>query len=313
MPQLVPQLKAPRVRTPPRRGFTLVELLVTLALLGVVGTIVSRMMLDQQRFYQQTNEQMTVRRELRTAMSMIPADLRSISSVGGDIGSFDATQLTFRTTTGAAVICAKPNTTTLDVPPTNMARTTLTSWYTVPAVGDTVYAFRTDSLGAGGDSWTAHRITAVAQSTAYCAPSPYIDAVLDATKARWRFTVTPAMHDSVKVGAAVRFTRNVRYSLTVGSSGKSYLGRAEYVGGAWAAATPVAGPFTAANAGGTGGVRFVMFDSLGLVVPPGGSGTRVSRIDLTLRGQGTSSTAVGAQARIPKDSIAFRIALRNRQ
>ena len=164
-----------------RRGFTLVELLVTLAMLGVVGTILSRMMLDQQRFYQKTNEQMGVRRELRTAMSTVPGDLRSISSVGGDILSFGTTQITFRSTFGASVVCNKPNPSTIDIPPLNMARTTLTAWASQPTVGDTIYAFRSDSMGAGGDSWTAHRILAV--SSGYLACS---SAFTNCTSGGWR-------------------------------------------------------------------------------------------------------------------------------
>lgn len=296
-----------------RFGFTLVELLVTLALLGVVGTIVSRMMIDQQRFFQRTNEQMGVRRELRTAMNMLPSDLRSISSVGGDIQAFDATSITFRSTTGAAIICAKTNASTLDFPPLSAARTTLTSWYTTPEAGDTLYAFRADSMGAGGDSWTAHRITAVYSDPSYCPGSAFTDLVLDAGKRRWRMTVTPPVADSVKVGAAVRFGRTTKYSFVAGASGKYYLGRSEYAGGAWTANTPIAGPFTTPNASGTGGIRFVMYDSVGAVVAAGGNAASISRIDLTLRGEGLSSSkSVGGQL-APKDSIAFRIALRNRQ
>lgn len=305
--------RARRTATRARLGFTLVELIVTLVLLGVVGTIVGRMMMDQQRFYQRTNEQMASRRELRTAMSMLPADLRSISSVGGDIQSFDATQITFRSTTGAAIICAKPNSTTLDLPPLNTARTTLTTWYTTPAVGDTIFAFRTDSMGAGGDSWTAHRITAVSSDASYCPASVYTDATADAGKLRWRFTVTPAVADSVKVGAAIRFGRSTRYSIAAGASGKYYLARAEYTGAAWSAATPIAGPFTAPAADGSGGIRFVMYDSLGAVVASGGNAAAISRIDLTLRAQGLKGSKAVGGSTIPKDSIAFRIALRNRQ
>ena len=301
----------PDIRT--RAGFTLVELLVTLTLLGVIGTILARMMTDQQRFYQQTNETMGLRRELRTAMNMVPADLRSVSSVGSDIISFSTTQITFRATLGAGIICAKPNTTTLDLPPLNMARTTLVNWHTTPVVGDTLYAFKTDSMGAGGDSWTSHRITSITPGVGYCPGSPFTDATLDAGKSRWRFTVTPAVADSVKIGAAVRFGRSTKYSVVTGASGKYYLGRAEYVGGAWTAATPIAGPFTAPTSAGTGGIGFVMYDSTGGAVSPAGNVRSISRIDLTLRGQGASSSGKVGGKITPKDSITFRIALRNRQ
>lgn len=295
-----------------RVGFTVVELIVTIALLGVIGTIVSRMMLSQQRFYQQTNEQMGIRRELRAALSILPADLRSISSVGGDITAFDNSSITFRSTFGAAIICAKPNTTTMDLPPLNMARTTLTSWFTTPAVGDSVFAFRADSMGAGGDSWTAHRITAVTQDPSYCAGSPYTDAVLDLGKARWRLTVSPAIADSVKVGAAIRFERPTKYSLTVGATGNYYLGRSEMIGGVWSTPTAIAGPFNP-PASNVGSMRFTMYDSTGSVVPTGGNANSISRIDLLIRAQGASTSGGSVGLSNATDSIAFRIALRNRQ
>jgi|GEM_PF-1025069 len=296
-----------------RRGFTLVEVLVTLSLLGVVGTIVTRMLMDQQRFFQQTNEQMGVRRELRSAVSLLPADLRSMSSVGGDIQSFDATQITFRTTTGAAIICAKQGTTIIDLPPLNMARTTLASWYTTPVVGDTIFAFRADSMGAGGDSWAAHRITAVASDATLCPLSPFLDPVLDVGKLRWRLTVTPALADSEKVGASIRFTRSVKYSLVAGTGTNFYLGKAEYLSGVWGAATAVAGPFVAPAANGSGGLAFALYDSVGVVINNVANAAAVSRIDVRMRGQGVSASGAYGTMQTPKDSLLLRIALRNRQ
>ena len=307
----MPRLTTRRLVRGAQRGFTLTELIVTLSLLSVVGTIVARLMMDQQRFYQTTREKLVIRREMRTALSTIPADLRSISSVGGDISAFDDTQITFRGTYGTAIICAKPNATTLDLPPTNMARTTLATWFTPPAVGDTLFAFRTDSMGAGGDSWTSHRITSVSQDVSYCPASPFIDAVLDAAKARWRVTVAPAVADSVKVGAPIRLVRSTKYELVAAASGNYYLGRAEYTSGAWGASTPIAGPFTAPAASGQiGGLQFTMQDSTGAIINPSGDRRSVSRIDVRLRGRGTSSAAA---TKSPKDSLVFRIALRNRQ
>ncbi len=305
------RLTAVRRSPQARRGFTLTELIVTLALLGVIGTVVSRMMMDQQRYYKQTSEKLAIRREIRTALSTIPADLRGLSSVGGDITYFDNKQLIFRTTFGTAIICAKPNATTLDLPPTNMARTALAAWYTPPAVGDTIFAFRTDSMGAGGDSWTAHRITAVTQDAAYCPASPYTDAVLDVGKSRWRLTVTPAVADSVKVGAPIRLVRSAKYELVSSNTGKYYIGRAEYTAGAWGTSTPFAGPFTAPpSANVPGGLQFTVLDSTGAVIAPNGNARSISRIDVQLRGQGVSSAG---SAKAPKDSLVFRIALRNRQ
>lgn len=302
--------------TTPRRGFTIVELLVTMIIVSVVGIILSRLMLGQQRFYQRTNEQIGMRRELRTAMSLVPADLRSISSSGGDLTTFSATSLTFRAVLGASAVCARPSNSAIDLPPLNMARSTITSWYAMPQAGDTIWAFN-DSLsrGAEDDVWVPLRVTNIAQSTAYCPGSAFTDATLDATKPRFRVSVSPNLSDSIVVGAALRFTRSVRYALAAQTSGRYYLTRAQYIGGAWETATPVSGPYDAPS-GTNGGLRFTYFDSLGAAVTNAAMGRSVSRIDLILRARGASSSGTfgtGSSTTSLTDSLAFRIALRNRQ
>ena len=305
------------MRRPPRSraraGFTLGELLATMTLLGILGTIVANLMLGQQRFYHKQNEQVGMRRELRTALSLVPSDLRGVSSSGGDLLAFSPASVTFRNTLGASVVCAKPNNTTLDLPPLNTARHTLTSWYTQPQVGDSIYAFNEGMLrGAEDDSWTALRITTIAPNTALCPGSPFIDALLDAGKQRWRVTVTPAIPDSVKIGAGVRFARSTRYTLTSSATARYYLSRAEYVAGAWTAPVPVSGPYET-PVGSAGGVRFRFFDSTGVEVASAINAKSVSRIDVLLRTKGATTPAAGTAGAGTKDSLKLRIALRNRQ
>ena len=292
----------------------MVELLVTMTILAVVGIVVSRLMLGQQRFYQRTNEQMGMRRELRSAMNLVPTDLRSVSSSGGDLTAFDASSLTFRAVLGASAVCARPSNSALDLPPLNMARNTITSWYTIPQAGDSVWAFN-DSLsrGAEDDVWVPLRITSVSQSMTLCPLSPFIDAALDVNKPRFRVSVSPNLPDSITVGSALRFTRSARFQLTAQSSGRYYLTRTEYVGGAWQAATAVSGPYEPPN-GANGGIRFSYFDSLGLAVTNPAQGRDVARIDMILRAKGANSSgSVGNGGTSNTDSLAFRIALRNRQ
>lgn len=298
-----------------RRGFSITELLITLGILSIIGLIVSRLMIGQQRFFQRTNEQMGMRRELRSAMSLIPADLRSISSSGGDLTAIGDDSVQFRAVIGASIICSKTNSTTMSLPPLDMARNTLTSWYSIPEVGDTAWVFN-DSLsrGAEDDEWKPLRVTGIETRLADCSPSPYIDATLDATKLRYRVTVASNMGDSVKVGSAVRFTRSTRYTLRQQSSGAWYIHRSQYLGGGWTAPVAVGGPYAPPVSGGGGGMRFAYFDSLGAPVTSLANSRRVSRIDLLLRARGQSSSGkFGTASTENTDSLAFRIALRNRQ
>lgn len=294
-----------------RAGFTLAELLATMTLLGVIGTVVAKLMMGQQRFYQRQNEQLGVRRELRTAMSIVPADLRGVSSSGGDLIAFDDNSVTFRNVLGASIACAT-GAATLDVPPLNMAGNSLTSWYTQPLPGDSVFVFDEGPLrGAEDDRWVGAAITGYSSSAALCPLSVYTDAVRDATKARYRFVTSPALSATVKVGAGIRFVRSTRYSLSAGPSGKYYLARAEYAGG-WSVPTPVSGPYEPPAAGG-GGVQFAFFDSTGAAVTSVANSRSVARIDLLIRATGASTSGDLGSGTAVKDSLAFRIALRNRQ
>ena len=295
-----------------RRGYTLGELLVTMTLLGLVGTIVTRLMLGQQRFYHRQAEQSNVRRELRTTMTLLPSDLRAISSSGGDLTDFSSSSITFRNMLGASAICAKPDDFTMDIPPINMARNVITSWYTQPQVGDSIFAFNEGMLrGAEDDSWTGLRITSITPNAGLCAGSVLMDPVLDVGKSRWRITVTPAMPDSVKVGAGIRFERSTKYELTAAASSKYYLSRSEYLGGAWSAPTPVSGPFDAPGA--NGGIQFRYFDSTGVAVNAVANSRKVARIDLLLKASGAPTSGNIGGGTTVKDSLALRVALRNRQ
>ena len=290
----------------------MVELLVSMLLLSVLGSLLAKVMMSQQRYYQDQNSQMNVRRELRTAVSSMPTDLRAISSSGGDLINFSDASITFRNVLGGSIACAKPNSTTLDMPPTNMARNTLTAWYTQPQVGDSVFAFNEGLLrGAEDDTWTALRITSISQSAALCPASPYTDAALDVGKMRWRITVTPAIPDSVKIGAGLRFERSTRYTLASSASNRWYLSRAEYAGGVWSAAIPIAGPYRGPAADGSGGLKFAFFDSLGAPIGNWANSRSVARVDVLVRARGDSSSQ--GSSKVVQDSLTVRIALRNRQ
>jgi type II secretory pathway pseudopilin PulG len=121
-----------------------VELLVTIIVLAVIGTLLATSMLGQQRFFQRAYEMVGVRRELRTAMSMVPTDLRGLSSIGGDVLSFTSEEMTFRATVGASIVCGRDGLFTLHLPPLELAHNTLTSWAEAPPPGDRLYAFTVD-------------------------------------------------------------------------------------------------------------------------------------------------------------------------
>lgn len=297
-----------------RGGYTLVELMIAVTILGIMGTLVAQIMMSQQRFFARLSEQTNVRRELRNTLGTLPTELRGFSTVGGDLTSFDATSLTFRSTIGTSIVCDAPSTTSIDVPPINAARTSLSNWVTQPGVGDMVWVLRHDDNGVAGDFWSSHSITAVTTGANLCSSaqtSVFTDAVLDAGKLRYRFTVTPALPSAVTIGSAVRFTRATKYELAAQSSGRWYLQRSEWQAGAWTTPVVLSGPYLPPTAGGTGGMALTYWDSLNVAVAPGGDSRRVARIDVALRALAQASSTRNSTT--PNDSVRLSIAVRNRR
>ncbi|NCW44225.1 MAG: hypothetical protein EBV77_01785 [Gemmatimonadaceae bacterium] len=171
-----------------------------------------------------------------------------------------------------------------------------------------------EQMGMRRELRTAMSLIQVETLASDCNPSPYLDTTLDATKERYRVTVASDIGDSVTMGSAVRFTRSMRYTLRQRTSGAWYIHRSEYLNGEWTAPVVVGGPYAPPVGGGEGGMRFAYFDSLGAPVTGLGNSRRVSRIDLLLRARGQrSSGPFGTTSTENTDSLALRIALRNRQ
>lgn len=319
MPRLAPRPSVPR-RGRPRRGITLAELLIVMTLLGIVGTALVRTLTKQQQSYRDSARTATMRRELRLGGMMLPQDVRSISSSGGDVLEMDEDKFGFLGTYGSSVICAR-TATSFDILPTNLVNHTLTTWTTPPKVGDTVFVYN-DSLlaGAEDDVWQKLSITSLDPNTSTCPGAPFADPVLDApgTKPRLRVRVLSAtggdISDSVKVGSVVRFTRPMRYQLFQSSTtGSWYLGYSEYSAGAWSSPEAVAGPYRQfiAGDGRPSGLQFRYYDSTGTRLTSIVNKLSVSRLDVYLRAAGGASAITERKGAQMTDSTLFRIALRN--
>ena len=309
MSRLMPNVRATR------SGLTLVEVLVSFLLLAIVGGGITRVMMKQQQFYKDASLTANAKRELRLGASMLPAELRSISSSGGDILLMAEFGVQLRAYTGTSIVCAR----TVDdiwVPPTNLARHKLTTYVTRPEVGDTVFIFNENTkTGSQDDLWEKRWITGIDANASDCAGPPFTDPALDppSSKKRTRYHLNAALPPEVLVGAVVRFTRPVRYRLYEESSTKWYLGIEEYSGGSWSTPSPIAGPFRAFATGDVAqsGMQFRYFDSLGVRITDMTKGPDVARIDVYLRTLSGKSAIRERKGADLKDSVLMRVAIRN--
>lgn len=338
-----------------RAGFTLIELMVSLVMFGIVSGIILGMIRAQQKFYRGATEVIDTRSQLRQAAAVIPLDLRSVSTVstvapvgspyqpsvlGSDISYMDDKEIRFRSTIGSGVVCNVAGMVVTTTPTTLASGAVLTSWYTTPAVNDTLFIFDPGTLsGAGDDQWRPYRITAIANPLPK--PCPLTGLLKagnapagDADRDQWSFTLTavggsPAtLPASIGAGTVIRFTRSVVYGLyevTSGSAKGWYLGTktigTTLSGGIPTAGVmspnfePIAGPYrTYATGGATNGLAITYYDSTNTATT---NTAAVARVDIKLRGQGSevgnsaNNTSKKNNAKFV-DSLQLSIAIRNR-
>ncbi len=340
MPRLAAASSATGVRRSAARraGFTLPEMMVTITLLGIVMATVLNLLNRQQRFYRSANEIVDARSQLRQAATLLPFDLRGISSTGKDIVKIDPTKIGVVVNFGSAIICDRiaSSANQFDIPPLDAAENVYTTWTRKPTAGDSVFIFDENvKRGAEDDRWLRFSIEQMVDSlTTYCptgtGPTGIYTTTADATKRRHRIKVklpgtlmdgTPvaAIPTTVVTGAAVRFEHPQEYSLYKPSGeteGRWYLGMTDWKNGAWTTVAPVSGPYRAGDGtAAASGLQFRYFTDTGTELSATSNPALVARIDMMVRTRGTDTRNVISQgaAGVFDDSLAARVAIRNRQ
>jgi prepilin-type N-terminal cleavage/methylation domain-containing protein len=90
------------------RGVSLVELLVALILFGVLATAATGLLRRTQDFYRATAQEIDLRQSLRVAATLLPAEVRELDAVDGDIVAMTPTALTMRGGRQLAILCSVP-------------------------------------------------------------------------------------------------------------------------------------------------------------------------------------------------------------
>jgi prepilin-type N-terminal cleavage/methylation domain-containing protein len=307
-----------------RRGFSVVELMVVIVLLGIVMGSLMGVISKQQRFYRGAREIMETRGSVRQGIEVLRAELRGASSVGGDLypNQLNETSIELRSTTGSSVICSIPaiGGNGLVVPPAGQLGTTanpggvLSMWRDEPQIGDSVLIYDAGPLGdVDDDSWTPLReITGVAPVVGACGGTPFVTAD-DAGKSGYALTVSPALTITIPVGTPIRVFRRVRYELFQASDARWYLGFSECQPSRSPVCSPleaVSGPYRPLSQVGQSGVGFYYYDVNGA---PTTNPALVAKIDVAVRGQSEQVTSPTAVQPYFRDSSRVSIGLRNRK
>ncbi len=316
------------VRT--RRGLSLIELMIALTMLAIVGGLLANVLIKQQRFNRALTETADSRARMRDIATILPTDLRGASSIGRDILTMGLTSMQFRSAIGSSVLCRQPGAgTVIELPPTNLSTgQVLTAWINPPKPGDVAFIYN-EGAAAGNidDSWSQFTITDTtsAVNSTWCpaGTSPFTLAA-DNAQRRYRITLNAAPDTArVRVGAPIRFAREVRYSLFSASDNNWYVGYetctpsgAVGVPGPCVNREILAGPVQAATTDTTtSGLYFLYYRQDGTLLNNAAQAAQIARIGIGLR---TSPQSLGEAMRklggrdAGRDSLRLTVGIRNR-
>ncbi len=263
-----------------RRGVTLVELCVTLAVLGIVGGVVTSALLAGRRAT--TRESAGVERDatLRHAAAALSAELASLDARDSLVVADSAIEATVPIATG--VVCAVDGIAVV-LPPLAPAHGDPHARAVAPVSPGDVLWILGDAGGA--DRWSGATVAGAAErrDPALCAPATGFTTIDDADRPRLRVALA-ALPADARVGAAVWIGRRVRWSLYRGADGWQ-LGRRECTRRPTVVCEgvqPVAGPLRPHHRDpARTGLRVVRLDAAGAELAPGdAAGTAVVAITL---------------------------------
>jgi prepilin-type N-terminal cleavage/methylation domain-containing protein len=291
-----------------RRGFTMIELLVALVLLGLVSAAIYRVLINNQRLYMAQTQRIDLSQNIRAAASILPAEFRELDAFDGDITAMSATQLDIRAMRWLSFVCTAPGLNGIQIAGLTMtvrggspgqpmffgSRPIQVGTDSILVYYDGDQTIRTDDYYVPGRLNAAPAQTCPAAGAVPAQPGTQL--VWDAG-----FLAGTNKPSAITVGAPVRGFERVTYRLYQPAGDTSW-----YIGLQPAGKTiqPLIGPVLA------NGLSFQYFNAAGAVTAVR---TQVARIDITVRARTAAPVRSGGQAplRAMVDSIVTSVALRN--
>jgi prepilin-type N-terminal cleavage/methylation domain-containing protein len=277
-----------------RRGFTLIEVLLALVIMGVVTGALYRLLNTSQRLSLAQAEQVSLQSNVRTGSLVVPNELRELNTVLGgaaeqnDITDADADGVTYRAMRGLGFVCqaAAAGATSL-----RLADPTWTGLRDPSAARDGLYLFIDGNVDEDeDDTWLQVNITNVVPSATACgAGSP-------------GYILTVAAIPAVAVSTPVRVFELMRLELYA-DAGQWWLG-ASSEKSAPGVLQPVLGPLT------DDGFALVYLDAAG---NPTADKTAIKSVQLTVRGLTDDAVRAGGSGVMghPEEALTTQVLLRN--
>jgi hypothetical protein len=300
----------------PRDGLSLAELLVVVALAGLIGGAIAVTINRQQRFYRGASDLHYAREGVRDAMEVMSTDIRAMS-VYDTARLHTDSAIEFFASIGSSVVCQSAGN-QIGLPARHSEGNSLSAFLVDPDTGD-IATFYTRSA-EGGEEWERHRIVGFSSRSlaSSCPASSGFSAQPDLDAAMTGFVVTLAdpLPTWIKAGVPVRFLRRARYSLYRAGDGHWYLGyrRCDAAGASMCGPVqPLSGPYGAYSADPrVTGLELEYFDANGQALGPSDSPLQLAKVAITARSEGAPLISTRGQAGAISESATISVAVRNR-
>lgn len=291
-----------------RRGFTMIELLVALVLLGLVSTAIYRVLVNNQRLYMAQTQRIDLSQNIRAAATILPAELRELDAFDGDIIAMSSDSLFIRAMRWLSFVCVPPVLNGNNVGNQMIIRggdpgePMYFGSRSIRENTDSLLIYNDGNQTIRGDDYYVPGRIAATPGKQQC---PAVGAVpaMPGTRIVFdgNFLFGTNVAGAITMGAPVRGFERVTYRLYQPPGDTAW-----YVGlrPAGEAIQPLIGPVLA------NGLTFQYFNAAGAVTA---NRLQVARIDITVRGRSLASVRSGGQGpqRPIVDSVTTSVALRN--
>ena len=276
------------------RGLTLIELLVSLVMLGMIGGVTYGFLANTQRITRSQSELVNLQSNVRTGILVVPSELREIGvgTGGSDILALGSSGITYRAARGLGFTC---QISAAEIRISNVPATPYFGLRSIVPGRDSLFLFVERTPGISSDDvWARLAVTSV-NPVSTCGTDPAIALGVAGS--------VPGGVGSIVVGGPVRPFEVMELRL-YSSGGKFWLG-ARSVSGGEPSLQPVLGPLTA------NGFELDYFDVAGT---PTSNRSQVRTIRVTIRGV-TDQLIRGPAGTGPtgyvQDSLVTTVSLRN--
>ena len=283
-----------------RRGFTLIEMLIGLIIMGILGTALIKTMTNIQRTTGAQTARMDSQESMRAVAFYVSGLLHEVDAFEGDLVTATASTIRVRAPRWTGITCTTVSTSGANLLVT-VKKSQLFGVRSPSPTLDSLLVFNEVTTAARADDvWLFGKMIDTLTQNCPDGSAGLRLTILIAAASGGNAAATAGF----TLGSPIRGFQMEELALYTDGSGVNWLGQSTAdLAGTWSAVTPLAGPLQAS------GLSFTYFDTLNVATA---TKTNVASVGLVVRSQSVTRArgSSGGNTNL-RDSLTTRIALRN--